>query len=219
MFELPLFPLGSVLFPGSMINLHIFEDRYKEMINLCLQRRAPFGVVLIEEGREALGPLAKPFLVGCTAQIIGVQPLAQGRMFITAVGQERFRISNLSFDQPYLVGFVELYPLVGASSDALRGQSQQLRLLFMRYLEIVAQARSIEIKTDQIPSEPVSLAYWSAAILQHVSQREKQDILASETAGELLAHVTRLYRREVSFLELMLAWHQRDENDGPFSVN
>ncbi len=219
MFELPLFPLGSVLFPGSMINLHIFEERYKEMINLCLQQRAPFGVVLIEEGREALGPLAKPFLVGCTAQIVGVQPLGQGRMFIAAVGQERFRINKLSFDQPYLVGLVEPYPLAGANSDTLRVQSQQLGLLFKRYLEILAQARSVQIKTDQIPDEPIPLAYLSAAALQHVSQREKQDILASETAGALLARVTKLYRREVNFLELMLAWHQKNENGGPFSAN
>ncbi len=219
MFELPLFPLSSVLFPGSMINLHIFEERYKEMINLCLQQRAPFGVVLIEEGREALGPLAKPFLVGCTAQIVGVQPLGQGRMFIAAVGQERFRINKLSFDQPYLVGLVEPYPLAGANSDTLRVQSQQLGRLFKRYLEILAQARSVQIKTDQIPDEPIPLAYLSAAALQHVSQREKQDILASETAGALLGRVTKLYRREVNFLELMLAWHQKNENGGPFSAN
>lgn len=219
MFELPLFPLGSVLFPGIPINLHIFEERYKEMISLCLQKREPFGVVLIREGREALGPLASPHPVGCTAQIVAMQPLGQGRMFITAVGQERFRISNLSFDRPYLVGSVELHPVNNANPMGLRKQSHQLNTLLRRYLEIVAQVGNIEIEPDQIPTEPIRLAYWSAAILQHVPQTQKQDLLALESADALLDRVSALYRREVSFLEMMLARHSHDEEDSPFSLN
>ena len=67
MFELPLFPLNIVLFPGMPLSLHIFEDRYKLLIGKCLQERQPFGVVLIKKGIEALGPLAEPHHIGCTA--------------------------------------------------------------------------------------------------------------------------------------------------------
>jgi len=72
MFELPLFPLNTVLYPGTPLYLHIFEPRYQRMINLCLNEHRPFGVVLIRHGQEALGPLAEPYRIGCTADIIRV---------------------------------------------------------------------------------------------------------------------------------------------------
>lgn len=86
MYELPLFPLNTVLFPGTPIQLHIFEDRYLKMINRCIEEHKPFGVVLIEEGSEAFGPLAKPYRIGCTALIAKVEKLEDGRINITAVG-------------------------------------------------------------------------------------------------------------------------------------
>ncbi len=107
MFELPLFPLHTVLFPGTPIHLHIFEDRYKQMINLCLDKHRPFGIVLIREGMEALGPLAEPYRIGCTAHIVHIQRLEQDRMNIVAIGQERFEIQSLDFLAiPYLAGLV-----------------------------------------------------------------------------------------------------------------
>ena len=61
MLELPLFPLNTVLFPGMPLNLHIFEERYKRMMQACIESSKPFGVVLIKQGLEAHGPLADPF--------------------------------------------------------------------------------------------------------------------------------------------------------------
>lgn len=220
MVELPLFPLGSVLFPGVPLNLHIFEERYKQMITLCLQRREPFGVVLIREGREALGPLAKPHLIGCTAQIVGMQPLGQGRMFISAVGRERFRVSTLSYDRPYLVGAVELIPITRLDPDRLTERANQLRLLVDRYLEIVSQVGNIELNTDQLPDEPVQLAYWASALLPHISQSQKQALLDTENAEKLISQVRSIYRRELALLEMMVG--QRDtksDNDSSFSLN
>ena len=69
--ELPLFPLNTVLFPGATLPLHIFEDRYKEMISQCIEEHRPFGVLLIRKGREA-GDLAEPFEIGTTAHIARV---------------------------------------------------------------------------------------------------------------------------------------------------
>ena len=106
MFELPLFPLNTVLFPGMPINLHIFEPRYKLMIEQCIQNDEPFGVVLIHKGTEASGPLAEPHPIGCTAQITQVERLDDGRMNILAVGGERFQIRSLNLFEPYLVGTV-----------------------------------------------------------------------------------------------------------------
>ena len=91
---LPLFPLNTVLFPGMPLGLYIFEERYKLMMAQCLQEEQPFGVVLIAQGKEAMGPAAEPHPVGCTAVITEVQKLNDGRMNIVAVGQERFHIDT-----------------------------------------------------------------------------------------------------------------------------
>jgi len=69
--ELPLFPLNTVLFPGATLPLHVFEERYKQMINQCLESRSPFGVLLIRSGNE-VGTPTEPFEVGTTASIAHV---------------------------------------------------------------------------------------------------------------------------------------------------
>ena len=109
MVELPLFPLNTVLFPTAPLTLHIFEERYKEMVSRCIAEDIPFGVVLIREGQEVGSP-ALPFEVGTTAQIVSVEKLLQGRMNLIAVGRERFRLLDTSHARPYLVGRVEFAP-------------------------------------------------------------------------------------------------------------
>src|SRR5437667_12828417 len=78
MVELPLFPLNTVLFPTAPLTLHIFEERYKDMVSRCIAEDIPFGVVLIREGREVGAP-SLPFEVGTTAQSVSVAQLVHGR--------------------------------------------------------------------------------------------------------------------------------------------
>ena len=106
--ELPLFPLNNVvLFPGMKLPLHIFEERYKEMIGRCSETDSPFGVLLIKEGQE-VGETAEPFTVGATARIAEVQRLDDGRMNILTQGEQRFRVVEIIQEIPYLVGLVQL---------------------------------------------------------------------------------------------------------------
>ena len=119
MFDLPLFPLHNVLFPGMALPLHVFESRYKQMIKFCLEGDKRFGVVLIRHGSEALGPLPEPHLIGCTAQIIEVQPLEEGHMYLTTTGVQRFRINTINHGLPYLVGKVEILPFEGNDPQEL----------------------------------------------------------------------------------------------------
>ncbi|HEX6267974.1 MAG TPA: LON peptidase substrate-binding domain-containing protein [Burkholderiales bacterium] len=93
MSELPLFPLNAVLFPGGRLPLRIFEQRYMDMAKACLRDGSPFGVCLIREGREVGAP-ATPVQVGCLARI-GQWDMPQlGLLQITALGAQRFRISE-----------------------------------------------------------------------------------------------------------------------------
>lgn len=217
MMTMPLFPLNTVLFPGMPLSLHIFEDRYKQMIGKCLETRQPFGVVLIEQGTEALGPLAQPYAIGCTAQITQVQPLSQGRMNIVAVGQERFRITALNFDMPYLMGDVELMPIANPDPASLVRQSRKLRPWLERYLQLLAQADNLQFDFQQLPAEPMSMVNLAAFLLQ-IAPEQKQELLSSETADQMVTQVLTTYRRETTLLRAMLQ-RQPTEEDSLFSLN
>src|SRR5713101_4286452 len=104
--ELPLFPLNTVLFPHATLPLHIFEERYKQMIGQCLEERAPFGVLLIRSGSEA-GGNAEPFEVGTTAHIGRVQHLDDGKLNLICQGGHRFRTTKTIESQPFLLAEVE----------------------------------------------------------------------------------------------------------------
>src|SRR5579871_4178036 len=102
-YTLPLFPLNFVLFPEFTVQLHVFEERYKAMISSCIERNAPFGVILIREGEEVGAP-AIPHDVGCTARILAVKREDDGRMHLLAIGGERFRLLEAMLtDQSYLI--------------------------------------------------------------------------------------------------------------------
>lgn len=98
--EIPLFPLNVVLMPGAPMPLHIFEDRYKQMVNECLEGHTEFGMVLADEGGTRN--------VGCTARIVElVQRYEDGRLVILVEGSQRFKLNNILTGKPYYVGEVE----------------------------------------------------------------------------------------------------------------
>lgn len=221
MIELPLFPLNTVLFPGMPLTLHIFEERYKRMMRTCLRTREPFGVVLIRHGEQAFGPLADPHTIGTTARILETEPLKDGKMNIVALGQKRFRILDLDFSRPYLVGKVELYPLVNGDGHALEKTGRRLKPWVERYMHILTEVNNVELNPDHLPNDPMVLAYLAAVLLQ-IPPEQKQELLAAERALDLLTAMYGIYRREVPLLRVMLAEAQREhmrETAGSFSVN
>jgi uncharacterized protein len=205
-YELPLFPLNTVLFPGVPMQLNIFESRYKLLVRYCLEKNEPFGVVLIRKGMEALGPLAEPYPIGCTARIVEIEPLEGGSMNLTALGDERFEIKELDFSMPYLVGKVEAMPLVSEHAmDELPG-SRLLEDWMKEYLSVLAAIgeTTLDLNALEFPDEPVPLLYLGASLLQ-LPAIEKQPLLSVPTAVELLDEITRLYRRETSVLDQLRA--------------
>jgi len=199
--EIPLFPLQTVLFPGALLRLHIFEERYKQMINFCIEKEQPFGVVLIRHGVEALGPLAEPYLVGTLAKIIQVEQLPDERMNIAAIGQERFQILSLEPDlESYLIGYVK--PLLLLEHDQAYIDQKALRLHSQveRYFQALSEAGMGQFDMAQFPNDPVGFAYLSASLLQ-IANEQKQAILAAERAETLLAEVAKAYSRETALLK------------------
>lgn len=213
MYELPLFPLNVVLFPGMPLPLHIFEDRYKEMVADCIRENRPFGVVHIEEGMDEEGGLASRVAVGCTAEIAQVQPLEQGRMLIMTIGRERFRVVELNYEKPYLVGLVAPAPLNVEDEDWEMDGTEHLEPLMIEYLNKLAILGNVEVEPNQIPNDPEGLVYMAATLIQ-LPIAEKQAFLAIDRASDLTRALHRSYQRELSLMQNIPA-----DDIGIFSLN
>ena len=110
--RLPLFPLGTVLFPGRLLPLHIFEERYRQLVRDLLvgphESRA-FGVVAIREGREVGADSIRALhRIGCVARLRGIEPYDDGRFDVATSGSQRFRLLAVDDSRPYLQGDVEM---------------------------------------------------------------------------------------------------------------
>lgn len=216
MYDLPIFPLNTVLFPGMPLKLHIFEERYKLMINRCYKNGQPFGVALIKSGQE-VGGAAEPFLVGCTAVITEMESLPAGRMNIVAIGRDRFMAHSFKYDQPYLVAEVETLTLAHADTVVSTAAKDSLRPWVQHYLKTLAEASETKFDIQQLPDDPLHLAYL-ASFLLNVPIEQKQDLLNIDNADDLIASLRTIYRREVTLLDAMLTTHTADDT-GIFSAN
>ncbi len=127
--EFPLFPLGSVLFPGGVLSLKVFEQRYLDMAAECLRRKSPFGVCLIASGKE-VGEPAKPHMIGTLAHIDNAEMPQLGILLLKVRGAQRFRIlSSTALADGLLQATVELIDEIEGCvvPDALQGLLPLLR--------------------------------------------------------------------------------------------
>jgi len=187
--ELPLFPLDTVLFPFANLRLHVFEDRYREMIGTCLEEDRPFGIVLIRSGSET-GDLADPYLVGTAARIVSAERYQDGRIDIHVFGDRRFRIRELdTASHPYLVGKVE--PVIEQSltdSEQAEELFGQAREQFQTLVESLFEPQAMKVQVV-FPTDPVELSFSIANLLE-IENLEKQRLLETtdtlERVGDLL---------------------------------
>ncbi len=200
--DLPLFPLHTVLFPGMSLPLHIFEPRYRTMINACLDSQQPFGVVLIRSGPEVGGP-AEPHRVGTTARILAHERLSDGRLNINTLGHERFRIQALRTEGELLVAEADILPHPTADPETDAPLARGLAPLLNGYLRILQEAAETTVQPPTLPPSPLALAY-TAAILVQAPPADKQALLELTTLAELLRREQILYRRELGLLRAML---------------
>lgn len=218
--QLPLFPLNSILFPTMPLRLHIFEERYKEMINECIENKVPFGVVLLKEGLAENPRFAKPYLVGTTAHITQVRRLAYGRINLLAMGRNRFKINSLDkSSRSFLLADVDLLPLVSTNPSILDKGASKLRPLMESYLSSLSDAGQLELKSSQLPDDAMVLAYLAAVLLQ-AEDSVKQDILESVDTHDMLVKLLQIYHREVALIDILLSPPDvENENNTPFSLS
>jgi Lon protease-like protein len=183
--RLRLFPLNAVLFPGSVLNLHVFEDRYKRMIAECVARGEGFGVALIAEGAEAGDTDVVPRHVGCVAEIVGITPLPRGQSYVTAVGRQRFRIDEIVARNPFLVGEVRsIGDELGDGVEAVADECRRVRVLFEEYVRIAADDAPV-VSLAGMPEDPSEASFFIADALP-ASALVKQRLLELPTTKERL---------------------------------
>jgi Lon protease-like protein len=200
--EMPLFPLNVVLFPGMVLPLHIFEPRYREMINRCIDEEIPFGVVLIQEGYE-VGTAAKPYSIGTAARIVKVDRASDGTMNITCVGMQRFRIVELDYSHAYLSAKVAQFPVINGSTRAAVNMVHRVRPKVIEYVSLLSKASHTELKLDRLPEDPTTLAFLVAIALQ-VDNTNKQELLAMPGVPEMLDRERYLLSCETLLLRYMI---------------
>ena len=116
--RIPIFPLQTVLYPGMLLPLRIFEVRYMDMAKACLRDSTPFGVALIREGQE-VGTPAVPEAIGCVARIADCDMEELGILKIRAQGTERYRmVSSEVTKQGLILGEIEMIPAEAPAPDA-----------------------------------------------------------------------------------------------------
>jgi ATP-dependent Lon protease len=178
--ELPLFPLPEVvLFPDRRLPLHIFEFRYRIMMNTILQSDCRFGVLMFDpiEGKVAN--------VGCCAEIIHHQRLPDDRMKIMTIGQQRFRVLEYVREKPYYVGLVEWIEDHPTERD-LRTLSTEVDQLLRDVVRLSGKLTGQKIELpDDIPDLPIELSYWVASNLYGVAQEQQSLLEMQDTAARL----------------------------------
>lgn len=220
--QLPLFPLGTVLFPGLVLPLHIFEERYRTLVRELLElpedeRR--FGVVAIRQGREvgAEGVQAL-YDIGCVAHLRRAEAYDDGRFDIVSTGTARFRLDALDEQGHYLTGEVEvLADEMGAAPEAPL-LDRAVRAAFGDYLTALSEASGEEFEVPELPDNPLVLGYLVAATTA-LDLGERQRLLAEDDGTARLRSELSLLRREATLLRHLSAAPAPELTRGPVSPN
>jgi Lon protease-like protein len=136
--RLPLFPLHAVLCPGIALPLHIFEERYRELVRYCIETSSPFGVVLIRDGHEVGGGTIAFSAIGTTAEIRKAGRYPDGRYDLLVVGTGRFAVEEVTVgEEPYIIADATLLDDEVADPDEARRLANLATRRFVRYLELL----------------------------------------------------------------------------------
>ncbi|OJF13268.1 LON peptidase substrate-binding domain-containing protein [Couchioplanes caeruleus] len=212
---LPVFPLGTVLFPGLVLPLHIFEERYRTLVRDLVATTGDepheFGVVTLRHGSEVLSgdgdgepPAGEPpvaagqlYDIGCTAELRQVTELPDGRFDVVTVGRRRFRVLSIAADpHPYLTAEVEWLQDEEPADETAGLLAPRVLAAFRTYLDLLRPESEV---LDQVPDDPTVLSHLIAATAQ-LTTDERQELLAAPDTASRLRTELRLLNREAGLL-------------------
>jgi Lon protease-like protein len=197
--KIPLFPLDVVLFPGAPLPLHIFEDRYKEMIGLCLEGQSSFGVVRAQ--RDGLA------VIGCTARILRViHRYDDGRMDIICRGEQRFEIEMLENSHAFLEAQVDFFD--DDESQASRNLREECLALHFETLSLAGlETSEMSIDLDR----PISFLLASTV---PADLGFKQQLLSSRSDAERTERLHEFYSAILPRLRAVATVDRASEHNG-----
>lgn len=220
---LPLFPLGTVLYPGLVLPLNIFEERYRQLVRDLQDGPEPrrFGVIAIREGRETgIDGVSALHDVGCVATVREINDLPDGRYELLTIGTDRFKLHGLADPGPklYLLGEIEtLDEPVGDEAESKLAVAAVQRG-FRAYLDMLATRGSATISVPELPDEPILLSYLVAASII-IDLPERQGLLAQPTALRRLRAERALLAKETAILRSLGSTPAPDLRSSPYSQN
>ena len=189
--ELPLFPLGTVLFPGGVLPLRIFEPRYLDMIANCMKDSLPFGVVLLRRGGEvrgdAQGSEVEFYDVGTEARVVDFSQTEKGILAVVASGERRFVVDRVeSASDGLMIGHVSL--LVDECDSEITEEDRELVKVLT---ELMKHPLVQELKLDVDLTKAQSVGYRLSDLLP-VAPSEKQKLLEINSAKERLSRLRKI---------------------------
>jgi uncharacterized protein len=199
---MPMFPLGTVLFPHGVLPLHVFEPRYRALTERCLADDAVFGVVLIERGSE-VGGGDRRFAVGTTARIVQAGRVDDGRWVLVTVGEHRVRVSRWLPDDPYPIADVDVLdePDSPAAVSLVPDIGRALQRLLALRTELGEPGPGVDV---QLADDPVRASFQACA-LASLGPFDAQQLLELDDTAERLARLAALVDEETAVLEFRLA--------------
>jgi len=218
---LPLFPLGAVLYPGMLLPLHIFEERYRQLIRDLLDGPEPrrFGVIAIRKGRETgIDGVHSLYEIGCTAVVRRVERHDDGRYDIATVGTQRFRLRGLDETRPYLQGEVEMLGDEAVDPASAEPAVRVIQAAFREYLGALTEWGGATVRIEDLPDEPVLLSFLVAAAMV-IDLPERQALLAESDTLRRMALERALLSRETAMLRTTTSRPAPDLRNAPYSPN
>jgi uncharacterized protein len=220
---LPLFPLGAVLYPGMLLPLHIFEDRYRRLVRDLLDGPGPeprrFGVIAIRKGRETgVEGVHSLYEIGCTAALRRVEKHEDGRFELVTVGTQRFRLLALDQTLPYLQGEVEMLTDEAVDQAAAAFLVRAVQVAFRAYLDALAEWGGATVRVEDLPDEPVLLSFIVAAAMV-IDLPERQGLLDEPDALGRLDAERALLSREAAMLRATTSRPAPDLRYTPYNPN
>ncbi|WP_421119687.1 LON peptidase substrate-binding domain-containing protein [Aquihabitans daechungensis] len=181
----PMFPLGSVLLPGMVLPLHVFEDRYRALVRDCLAADRRFGVTLIERGSEVGGGDIRA-MAGTLAEIVQADEQPDGRWGIVAVGSHRIRIREWLPDDPYPRAEVEDWPDAGSVSPSELAEPYAERVATLR--RVLAMAVELGAEADPMVelSDDPAIGSYQIGVLSPIGALDRQRLLTAPGPRERL---------------------------------
>jgi len=199
--QLPLFPLGVVLYPGERMPLHIFEPRYKAMTERCLASGSPFGIVLFDAGKIAQ--------IGCTARIANVlERYEDGRMDLLVGGEERFHVLDIYNEETYLTADVEV---IEEPDEPLKRELQERMITqHMRLLELAGRTIRPNLYENQD-----NLSYIIAPNAG-LTPQQKQEVLELLTENQRIDYLVGHLESLIPKVEKMEQLRHQVQSNGHF---